>query len=392
MSSREPRHYGWVIFALSFINLMLEGAVKNTVPVVYVALRDSFNWSAAATSGIFSLAGLVGGLSAPLLGRLLDRWGARWVFPLGGLLILLGWGSSSFATALWQLLLFYSVVATIGENSISSFTTTANLSPWFPRTRGRMLGFADIGNPLGAVLFLPLAQWLILTYGWQTTFRLLGAIFFILLVPANMLLQRRPPTETAHVEPTEISGRPDGPPTISSGRADSLPSGETSATPSATVVPMPYRRLWRQRPVWLLVLARLFASLGTHITSVHLVAFFVSSGYDPMLAASAIAGVGLVSVVGRPLSGALSDVMGRELMYTVGLGMHISAIVVMLILGNGQSLWPILLFIGLSGLSDGIAGLIVGAKAGDLFPATDLGLLKPCCNALTTCIAAMRSV
>jgi MFS family permease len=124
-----------------------------------------------------------------------------------------------------------------------------------------------------------------------------------------------------------------------------------------------------------LVLARLFASLGTHLTSVHLVAFFVSSGYDPLLAASAIAGVGLVSVVGRPLSGALSDVVGRELMYTVGLGMHISAIVFILILGNGQSLWPILLFIGLSGLSDGIGGLIVGAKAGDLFPATDLGLV-----------------
>ena len=40
-----------------------------------------------------------------------------------------------------------------------------------------------------------------------------------------------------------------------------------------------------------------------------------------------------------------------------------------------QSMWPILLFISLSGLSDGIGGLIVGAKAGDLFPATDLGLV-----------------
>jgi MFS family permease len=105
------------------------------------------------------------------------------------------------------------------------------------------------------------------------------------------------------------------------------------------------------------------------------VAFFVNSGYDPLLAASAIAGVGLISVVGRPLSGALSDVVGRELMYTVGLGMHISAIVIMLMLGNGQSRWPIFLFIGLSGLSDGIAGLIVGAKAGDLFPSTELGLV-----------------
>ena len=80
-------------------------------------------------------------------------------------------------------------------------------------------------------------------------------------------------------------------------------------------------------------------------------------------------------MVGRPLSGALSDVLGREVMYTVGLGMHISAIMLMLTLGNGQSMWPIILFVGLSGLSDGIGGLAVGAKAGDLFPVTSLGLV-----------------
>ena len=259
---------------------------------------------------------------------------------------------------LWHFLLFYSVVATIGENSIASFTTTANLSPWFPRTRGRMLGFADIGNPLGAVLFLPLAQWLILTLGWQATFRLLGLVFFVLLAPANLLLQRRPPMSQELPEEAKTS--------------EVGPSAQPSA---AAVASAPRRQLWRQRPVLFLVLARLLASLGTHLTSVHLVAFFVNAGYDPLLAASAIAGVGLVSLFGRPLSGALSDVVGRELMYTVGLGMHISAIVCMLVLGNGQSMWPILVFIGLSGLSDGIAGLIVGAKAGDLFPSSELGLV-----------------
>ena len=131
----------------------------------------------------------------------------------------------------------------------------------------------------------------------------------------------------------------------------------------------------RQPPVWGLVLARLCATLGTHLTSVHLVAFFVAAGYDPVLAATAIAAVGGISVVGRPLSGALSDVLGREVMYTVGLGMHVSAIMLMLTLGNGQSWWPLLLFVGLAGLSDGIGGLVVGAKAGDLFPATSLGVV-----------------
>jgi MFS family permease len=131
----------------------------------------------------------------------------------------------------------------------------------------------------------------------------------------------------------------------------------------------------RQPPVWGLVLARLCATLGTHLTSVHLVAFFVAAGYDPVLAATAIAGVGAISMVGRPVSGALSDLLGREVMYTVGLGMHISAIMLVLTVGNGQRWWPLLLFVGLAGLSDGIGGLVVGAKAGDLFPATNLGVV-----------------
>src|SRR5262252_3544409 len=243
--ARHRRHYGWIIFGLSFINLVTEGGLKSTIPVVYVALRDSFHWSAAVTSSVFSLAGLVGALGAPLLGRLLDRWGPRYVFPVGGLLIGLGWWASSYVTDLWPLLLSYSVVATVGENSISSFTTAATLAPWFPRTRGWMLGLADAGNPLGAVLFLPLAQWLISTIGWRVTFRILGLVFFLLVGPANLFLQRRPPLSRAATDPGGAEVRRPTPPTHPSGRA------------AAVVAPTPWRQVVRQPPVWGLVLARL---------------------------------------------------------------------------------------------------------------------------------------
>jgi hypothetical protein len=45
------------------------------------------------------------------------------------LLILIGYLTSSCANKLWQLYLLYSILATVGENSISSFTTAAILSP-----------------------------------------------------------------------------------------------------------------------------------------------------------------------------------------------------------------------------------------------------------------------
>jgi MFS family permease len=349
------RHYGWVIFGLSFANLLAEGGIKNTVPVVYVALRDSFRWSAAATAGIFSLGGLTGALCAPLLGRLLDRIGPRYLFPLGGLLILIGYLSSSRVTELWQLYLLYGILATLGENAISSFTTAATLSPWFPRNRGRMLGLADAGNSVGQVIFLPLAQLLISSIGWRETFRVFGLLFFLLVGPANFLLQRRPP-----VQP--LLARGGKPPT----------TGSSASRPSTGDAPL-LRQILRRPAVWCLVTARLLATMGTHLTQVHIVAFFIAAGYSPLLAASAIGAVGLVGMVGRPLSGTLSDLLGREMIYTVGSSMQIGGIVALLMLGDGQRLWPIILFVALSGLSDGIGGLVVGAKAADLFPTRALG-------------------
>ena len=363
------RHYGWVIFGLSFTNLLVEGGIKNTVPVVYVALRDSFHWSAAATSGVFSLGGLTGALCAPLLGRLLDRIGPRWLFPLGGLLILLGYLTSSSASELWHLYLLYGILATVGENSISSFTTAAILSPWFPRHRGRMLGLADAGNSLGQVVFLPLAQWLISAIGWRDTFRIFGVLFFLLVGPANFFLQRRPPILQAAARAV----KPLGSKAPSSLAEEGRDGGEVPSSRIRVTDRHRMQQILRHPSVWFLVMARLLATMGNHLTHVHLMAFFITAGYNPLLAASAIGAVGLVGMAGRPMSGALSDLLGREVVYTVGSGMQIGGIGVLLALGDGQSLWPMILFVALNGLSDGIGGLVVGAKAADLFPSSALG-------------------
>ena len=187
------RHYGWVIFGLSFTNLLVEGGIKNTVPVVYVALRDSFHWSAAATSGVFSLGGSTGALCAPLLGRLLDRLGPRWLFPLGGLLVLLGYLTSSSASELWHLYLLYGILATVGESSISSFTTAAILSPWFPRHRGRMSGPCGCRQLSGAGRLPPTGPVAHLRDRLAGHLSHLGVLFSCLVGPANFFLQRRPP-------------------------------------------------------------------------------------------------------------------------------------------------------------------------------------------------------
>ena len=184
-AARSRLHYGWVVFVLSLGNLTVEGGTKNSESVYFHALRDAFGRSATYTSGVFSTAGLIGALSAPFLGILLDRWGARVLLPLAGLFILFAWWASSFATDLWQLFIFYGIFAGIGHTAISSFSMTATLAPWFPQTRGRMLGLADSGNPIGQGIFAPLAGYLTGEVGWRWAYRIFGLVFAVLIALPN---------------------------------------------------------------------------------------------------------------------------------------------------------------------------------------------------------------
>ena len=175
-------HYGWVILCLIFGNLFVEGGVRNTQPVFLPALRRHFGGSAAMTSAVFSASGIVSAFAAPILGRFLDRIGPRYMFPIAGTVILFGWWASSFAGQTWQLFVFYSLIATVGHTAIGSFSGTAVLAPWFPKSKGVMLGLADSGNPAGQAVVTPLAQYIITNFGIRAGFKTVGLLLLLSLI------------------------------------------------------------------------------------------------------------------------------------------------------------------------------------------------------------------
>jgi MFS family permease len=109
------------------------------------------------------------------------------------------------------------------------------------------------------------------------------------------------------------------------------------------------------------------------MTNLHIIAFFILAGYGELQAAVTIGLAGLLGVAGRPLFGSLSDFIGRELVFSFGMVMNIGSILVALFWGDGRSLWPLVIFATLAGLSDGLSGLLIGAKAADLYPPRVLG-------------------
>ncbi len=376
---KRKLHYGWVIFGLTFANLTIEGGAKNVQGVFLVAFRDYFRSSVALTAGVFSASGIFGAFSAPFLGRFLDRFGPRALFPMAGCFILVGWIASSFASEIWQLFIFYSVIATIGQISISSFSATATLAPWFPRSKGTVLGAADAGNPAGQAIIVPLAQLIVSTLGWQWAYRIFGVAFFLVVAIPNLLLQRRPPNPDATDAPAPAPGEPDPPatPAVISPAPSSNPANTPDPALTSNELETPTGSLVataiREPTVWLLMAARGVGSVGSQMTIVHMLAFLFLAGYAEMQAALAIGFAGLLGLGGRPGIGLLSDILGREIVFTVSMAMHIAAILLVLFFTDGAPWWVLVAFVALAGLSEGISGLLIAAKAADLYPPRMLG-------------------
>ena len=361
-STKPKRNYGWVILGLCFGNLIVEGGVTRSQPVFLPALRQGFGGSAAMTAAIFSASGFFGGLAAPVLGKILDIIGPKYMFPLAGIVILLGWWACSMVNHMWQLFIFYSLISALGHISIGSFTTTAVLAPWFPKSKGVMLGIADSGNATGQAITPPLLQLAITHYGWRAGFRIFGILFFLIAAPLNFLLQKR--------APDSVQKFPSPEDTLEENTESSIDTRSQLEDISDDAYKF---NALKEPAVWMLLVSRATASISNQMTSLHIIAFFVMAGYGEMQSAAAIGAAGLFGIGARPVFGILSDKIGREIVFTIAMGMTFMAVLVILLFTEGASLWALIIFVALTGLSDGLSGLLLGAKAADIYPSNVLG-------------------
>ncbi len=80
---RTPFFYGWVVVALSFVDLALLCGVWYGFSAFVLAFTREFGWSRASISSVFALNMALYGFSGPAVGFLLDRFGARRVIAAG---------------------------------------------------------------------------------------------------------------------------------------------------------------------------------------------------------------------------------------------------------------------------------------------------------------------
>src|SRR5262249_28129916 len=104
----------WLIAALAFVILGFSRGLHSSFGVFYVALLDTFHWSRGATAAVFSMVLMVDAVLSPVVGHLLDRYGTKKIAAAGCLALAAGLLLSSSIHSLWQLYIFFGLVAAIG--------------------------------------------------------------------------------------------------------------------------------------------------------------------------------------------------------------------------------------------------------------------------------------
>jgi MFS family permease len=191
MTQPSKIFYGWYILGAGFLVYALGHGLMFSFGVFLKPLSENFHWSRSLTAAAFLIFMACRALSSVIMGGLTDRFGARAVVALGGLLMGMGTLLGGIMTSIWQLYLFYGVMAGTGMGVVS-VPLSSTVSRWFVTRRGLTQGVLVVGAGLGNFAVAPAAGYLVLGLGISRAYVILGAGGLLCIVLLSLVLRKEP--------------------------------------------------------------------------------------------------------------------------------------------------------------------------------------------------------
>ena len=281
-------------------------------------IEETFRWTRTEISTSLSFAA-VGGLSAPLIGRAMDRFGTRPILVVSLAVFGLSFCLRPLMTELWHwyALSFMQFVTFSGMTVLPAGKLVA---VWFPHIRGRMMGIAAAGNNAGGLVMPPIIAALLAMMSWSEACVVLGIVPFVIAGVAILAIRESPPAATAAVSAAGCARRTlppgaAGPDRVGHGRTDATGAAGKSAAP---FVPAPpdhdLRETVRTRMFYAVLVA---ITLGTFTYSAilpHMLAHLMNEGMPRASALSALGAFAVAGICGKLLFGWLSERHGARRM------------------------------------------------------------------------------
>jgi sugar phosphate permease len=230
-------------------------------------MREELGWSLAAISWGFTLRMAVAGISGPVVGILLDNYGARVLGAAAGLLAGLTVIGLSMVDSLLAFYLLFTISGLAGFGApTGQLLSTVPVSKWFQVNRGRALAIAGVGLPLGTTIFIPLVAYVIDEFGWRTAWAMGGGLVIALTVPLSLLFMRK--------DPESMGLHPDGFGSAASVARLVRKTGSAVATTDDWTA----KQALRNRVFWMVLMATAASSLVLPGTVVYRVSYWEHVG------------------------------------------------------------------------------------------------------------------
>jgi len=361
--SEIKMYYGWVIVGVALISMAFWLGTRSSFSVFYVSLLEDFSWNRGESAGVQSMALITYTILAPLIGGLIDRFGPRRVIVPGIIVFALSLALCSLIKSLLHFYLLYGIFMGAGITCIGIISYSAIIAHWFERKRGLASGIAVSGIGFGTFFMVPFSQYFISMLGWRFTFVLLGGLSLIILLPLNGILLRH--------KPQDLGLFPDG---DGEGKAPEVFVNKNSGRDHNEIdwtLPI----AMRIKAFWALLAFTFFSVIGIYIVLVHNVRFLVDQGIDKMQAAFVLALVGLISSGFRIFWGWLSDRIGREITFTLGMICNcigMASLILIEITGDVAFIYCFSIFFGMGW---GVSAPMFMAVSADLFKGKGFGLI-----------------
>lgn len=293
----------WRVLCASLLGMLFCCLPGSAIGVFIGPWSDAFGWSLSAIGWFTVFLGFGAAAAGPLVGRLMDRFGARRValayIPAMALSMA---AISRIGSDIWTL---YFVVLVWGCIAPGLGAYTRAVTTWFDAGRGTAVGVICIGVGLSSAIAPRLAQWLVDEYGWRAGYLLLGSIVLLAWPIAFFWLHEQRCSTGSKAVPAE--------------------SGYTRQDAMKTPV------------FWLLGCSFLLWGL-TSGGGVFLIPFLNAQGMTRSDAASCVSMLGLTTTVGLPIIGMIIDRLHAPFVATTALLISASAFVVLGLFGSEYAL------------------------------------------------------
>ncbi|MDF2038221.1 MFS transporter [Cytobacillus oceanisediminis] len=317
-------HYAWIILILTFLALLAAQGVRLSFGAFMAPWEHEFSANRSVISFIAFVSYIVFAISQPYVGRLIDKYGIRYILSCSILVIGFSTLLTFFTTNAVQLMIIYGVIASVGFGGASNVAGTMAVATWFADKKGMAMGLMSAGTAAGQLILVPLSLFLIDQLGWKTTVLVLGFFLIVFIFPLLLLFIRSTPADL-HIE------------AYGAKVSDSEKGKQGKKAPKGTL--SIFQLLKRKEFLFLMLPFFVCGVTTTGLMDTHLIPFAQYCGFTPGVTGAAVSLLAGFNILGTVVSGFLADRWNCRRILAFLYGVRALTIVLLLIIVNDASLF-----------------------------------------------------